>query len=47
MASKIGATVSPPRARSANPAKITTPAMPHQTNARDRLDVSLSAIGRV
>jgi len=44
MASKIGAMVSPPRAKSANPATMTTAAIAHHNKPRVRGDVSLAAI---
>jgi hypothetical protein len=47
IASKIGAIVSPPRAKSANPATMTTAAIPHHTMPRVRDDASFSAIGDV
>jgi hypothetical protein len=46
-ASKIGAIVSPPRAKSANPAMMTTAAIPHHIMPRVRDDASFSAIGDV
>jgi hypothetical protein len=47
IASKIGAIVSPPRAKSANPAMITTAVIPHHIMPRVRDDASFSAIGDV
>jgi hypothetical protein len=45
--SNMGAMVSPPNAKSANPAMMTANAMPHHIKPRIRGDVSLSAIGDV
>jgi hypothetical protein len=46
-ASKIGAIVSPPRAKSANPAMMTIAAIAHHIMPRVRDDASFSAIGDV
>ncbi len=47
IASRIGAIVSPPRAKSANPAMITTAVIAHHITPRVRDDASISVIGGV